>query len=47
MAKEIDAEDDRDIRSRGSDIVTVGTWGETEIVDDWAVEVFSLASPIS
>ena len=47
MAKEIDAEDDRDIRSRGTDIVTVGTWGETMIVDQWAVEVFSLASAIS
>ena len=47
MAKEIDAEDDRDIRSRGSDIVTVGTWGETEIVDEWAVEVYSATDAIS
>ena len=47
MAKEIDAEDDRDIRSRGTDIVTVGTWGETEIVDEWAVEVYSATDAIS
>ena len=47
MAKEIDAEDDRDIRSRGSDIVTVGTWGETEIVDTWAAEIYSATDAIS
>ena len=47
MAKEIDAEDDRDIRSRGTDIVTVGTWGETEVVDEWAVEVYSATDAIS
>ena len=47
MAKEIDAEDDRDIRSRGTDIVTVGTWGETEIVDEWAVEIHSATDVIS
>ena len=47
MAKEIDAEDDRDIRSRGSDIVTVGVWGETEIVDEWAVEAYSATDAIS
>ena len=47
MAKEIDAEDDRDIRSRGTDIVTVGVWGETEIVDEWAVEAYSATDAIS
>lgn len=47
MAKEIDAEDDRDIRARGTDLVTVATWGESEVVDDWAVEIFSDATAIS
>jgi len=47
MAQEIEADDDKDIRSRGTDIVTVGVWGETEIVDNWAVEAFSTAAPIS
>tara|TARA_R110002110_G_scaffold260272_1_gene476060 strand:- start:288 stop:734 length:447 start_codon:yes stop_codon:yes gene_type:complete len=47
MAQEIEADDDKDIRSRGTDIVTVGTWGETEIVDNWAVEAYSAADVIS
>jgi len=47
MAQEIEADDQKDIRSRGTDIVTVGTWGETEIVDEWAVEVHSAADVIS
>jgi hypothetical protein len=47
MAQEIEADDDKDIRSRGTDIVTVGVWGETEIVDNWAVEAFSAADVIS
>tara|TARA_Y100000310_G_scaffold74627_1_gene70862 strand:- start:1245 stop:2150 length:906 start_codon:yes stop_codon:yes gene_type:complete len=47
MAQEIEADDDKDIRSRGTDIVTVAVWGETEIVDEWAVEAFSLSSAIS
>lgn len=47
MAQEIEADDDKDIRSRGTDIVTVGTWGETEIVDEWAVEAYSAADVVS
>jgi hypothetical protein len=47
MAQEIEADDDKDIRSRGTDIVTVGVWGETEIVDNWAVEAYSAADVIS
>jgi len=47
MAQEIEADDDKDIRSRGTDIVTVGTWGETEIVDNWAVEAYSAADVIA
>jgi hypothetical protein len=47
MALEIEAEDDRDIRSRGTDMVTVAEWGESEVVDDWATEVFATAAPLS
>lgn len=47
MAQEIEADDDKDIRSRGTDIVTVGVWGETEIVDNWAVEAYSAADVIA
>lgn len=47
MAQEIEADDDKDIRSRGTDIVTVGVWGETEIVDEWAVEAYSAADVVS
>lgn len=47
MAQEIEADDDKDIRSRGTDIVTVGVWGESEIVDNWAVEAYSTAAVIS
>ena len=47
MAQEIEADDDKDIRSRGTDIVTVGVWGETEIVDEWAVEAYSGADVVS
>ena len=47
MAQEIEADDDKDIRSRGTDIVTVGVWGEAEIVDTWAVEAYSAADVIA
>jgi hypothetical protein len=47
MAQEIEADDDKDIRSRGTDIVTVGVWGEAEIVDNWAVEAYSAADVIA
>ena len=47
MAQEIEADDDKDIRSRGTDIVTVGVWGETEIVDEGAVEAYSAADVVS
>lgn len=47
MALEIEAEDDRDIRSRGTDMVTVSEWGESEVVDEWATEVYSAADVIS
>tara|TARA_R100000808_G_scaffold5044_3_gene15613 strand:- start:50 stop:946 length:897 start_codon:yes stop_codon:yes gene_type:complete len=43
LAMEIDihAEEERDASLRGTEIVTVGTWGESEIVDVWGVEVYS------
>ena len=44
MENEIHAEEERDASLRGTEIVTVGTWGESEIVDDWGVEIFSLSS---
>ena len=46
MEIEIHAEEERDASLRGTEIVTVGTWGESEIVDNWGVEIFSLASGI-
>lgn len=47
MALEIEAEDQRDIRSRGTDLVTVAEWGESEVVDDWATEVYAAADVIA
>ena len=46
MENEIAAEEERDASLRGTEIVTVGTWGESEVVDNWGVEIFSLASSI-
>ena len=46
MQSEISAEEERDASLRGTEIVTVGTWGESEVVDNWGVEIFSLASSI-
>ena len=46
MEMEIAAEEERDASLRGTEIVTVGTWGESEVVDNWGVEIFSLASSI-
>ena len=47
MKAEIDAESMRVPRLRGEDIVTTAEWGESELVDEWAVEFFSDASVIS
>ena len=47
VALEVQAKDDEDIRSRGTDIVTVMRWGESEVVDDWAVEAYSASDVIS
>ena len=47
MALEITAKDDEDIRSRGTDIVTVARWGESEVVDEWAAEIYSKTDVIT
>ena len=47
MALEITAKDDEDIRSRGTDIVTVARWGESEVVDEWAAEIYSKTDVIA
>jgi hypothetical protein len=44
MEIEIHAEEERDASLRGTEVVTVGTWGESVIVNVWGVEIFSLAS---
>ena len=41
MEIEIHAEEERDASLRGTEVVTVGTWGESEIVDVWGVEIYS------
>ena len=43
QATEIDANDDDDIRLRGTEIVTVAEWGEHENVDKWAVTLTGAA----
>jgi len=46
MENEIHAEEERDASLRGTEVVTVGTWGESIIVDEWGLEIFSLSSGI-
>ena len=46
MEIEIHAEEERDASLRGTEVVTVGTWGESIVVDEWGLEIFSLASGI-
>lgn len=46
MALEVEAEDERDISLRGTEIVMVAEWGESEVVDEWAVELHSAADVI-
>jgi hypothetical protein len=46
MQSEISAEEERDASLRGTEIVTVGTWGESEIVDTWGVEILSATDAI-
>jgi len=46
MEIEIHAEEERDASLRGTEVVTVGTWGENIVVNPWGVEIFSLASSV-
>ena len=46
MEIEIHAEQERDASLRGTEIVTVGTWGESEIGDTWGVEIYSATDAI-
>ena len=46
MENEIAAEEERAASLRGTEIVTVGTWGESRVVNNWGVEIFSTASSI-
>ena len=46
MENEIQAEQERDASLRGTEIVTVGTWGESEVVDVWGVEIYSATDTI-
>tara|TARA_Y100000004_G_scaffold104135_1_gene116852 strand:- start:2910 stop:3806 length:897 start_codon:yes stop_codon:yes gene_type:complete len=46
MQKEITAEEERDASLRGTEIVTTGTWGESEIVDTWGVEILSATDAV-
>ena len=44
MEQEVRVGDEPDISLRGTEIVSVGVWGELEIVDQWGVEIFSDAA---
>ena len=46
MEIEIHAEQERDASLRGTEVVTVGTWGENIIVNPWGVEIFSAVDTI-
>ena len=46
MEIEIHAEEERDASLRGTEVVTVGTWGENIIVNPWGVEIFSAVDTI-
>ena len=47
IEQEVEANDDNDISLRGTEIVTVMVWGESEVVDEWAAEVYSASDVIS
>ena len=46
MALEVEAEDERDISLRGTEVVMVAEWGESEVVDEWAVELYSATDAV-
>jgi hypothetical protein len=47
MENEIRAEEERDASLRGTEIVTVGVWGQGETVDVWGVEMLGDAVSLS
>ena len=46
MAHEMEAENERDASLRGTEVVMVGDWGESEIADPWGVEMLGAADAI-
>ena len=46
MAHEMEAENERDASLRGTEVVMVGEWGESEIADPWGVEMLGAADAI-
>jgi len=46
MEQEIRAEEERDASLRGTEIVTVGVWGQGETVDPWGVEMLGDAESL-
>lgn len=47
IEQEVEAKDFDDISLRGLEIVTVMVWGESEVVDEWAVEAYSASDVIA
>ena len=47
IEQEIRAEEERDASLRGTEIVTVGVWGQGETVDVWGVEMLGDAVSLS
>lgn len=41
ISMEVDADEEKDISARGTEMVTVWEWGESESVDPWGVEFYS------
>ena len=46
MAHEMEAEQERDASLRGTEVVMVGEWGESEVADPWGVEMLGAADAI-
>jgi len=46
MAHEMEAENERDASLRGTEVVMVGEWGESEIADPWGVEMLGAADAV-
>jgi len=46
MAHEMEAENERDASLRGTEVVMVGEWDESEIADPWGVEMLGAADAV-